>query len=197
MKKLVALAFILTGLSVSSLAQLKPGDSAVGFKLENVDGNFVSLSDYAKEKGVILVFTCNPCPFSKAYEDRIIKLHTSLAQYGYPVVAINPNNEKVSPDDTMDEMKKRAKEKNFPFVYLKDSGDIYKKYGATRTPHFFLLHNENGKGNFKVVYIGAMDNNAMDEKAVSEKYVVNAAGALEKGLIPDPAEIKAIGCTIK
>lgn len=196
MKRIFVLSGILLGLSLSAIAQLEPGDKAVPFTLQNVDGKMVSLSDYSEKEGVILVFTCNPCPFSKAYEDRIIRLHNKYAAAGYPVVAINPNDDVASPDDTFDKMKERAQEKNYPFPYLKDATqEVYKSYGATRTPHIFLLDNDNGT--FRVAYIGAIDNNAMDERAVTEKYVDQAITALESGQKPDPAMVRAIGCTIK
>lgn len=196
MKKLLLLSGILLGLSFAVAAQLKPGDEAVPFTLKNVDGKMVSLSDYNDQEGVIVVFTCNPCPFSKAYEDRIIQLHKRYASSGYPVVAINPNDEVASPDDTFEKMKARAGEKNFPFPYLKDdTQEIYKAYGATRTPHVFLLNNDNGT--FRVAYIGAIDNNAMDERSVSEKYVEQAIASLISGKKPDPETVRAIGCTIK
>jgi peroxiredoxin len=196
MKKLLFLPGLLLGLSIAVSAQLAPGDKAVAFTLKNVDGKMVSLSDYNGKKGVILVFTCNPCPFSKAYEERIIKLHKDFAASGYPVVAINPNDDVASPDDTFEKMQARAREMNFPFPYLKDeTQEIYKAYGATRTPHVFLL--ENDKGTFRVAYIGAIDNNAMSERSVTEKYVEAAIKALENGKAPDPDQVKAIGCTIK
>jgi len=196
MKKLVFLTAVLLTLSITMDAQLKPGDNAVPFTLKNVDSKMVSLSDYTDQKGVIVVFTCNPCPFAVAYEDRIITLHNNYASAGYPVVAINPNDEDISPDDTFEKMKQRAKEKSFPFPYLKDeSQEIYKAYGATRTPHIYLLKNEKGK--FKVAYIGAIDDNAMDAKGVSERYVDQAIRALETGAKVNPEQVKAIGCTIK
>jgi len=177
-------------------AGLKPGDNAVEFSLKNVDGTSVSLSDYADQKGVIVVFTCNPCPFSKAYEQRIITLHKSYADQGFPVVAINPNDVEISPDDSMDKMKARAEEQDYPFPYLKDeSQEVYKEYGASKTPHIFLLQNKGGK--FKVAYIGAIDDNAMDAAEVNNKYVEKAIAALVSGSNPDPATTKAIGCTIK
>jgi peroxiredoxin len=177
-------------------AGLKPGDNAVEFSLKNVDGTSVSLSDYADQKGLIVVFTCNPCPFSKAYEQRIISLHKSYADQGFPVVAINPNDVKISPDDTMDKMKARAEEQDYPFPYLKDeSQEVYKAYGASKTPHIFLLQNKGGE--FKVAYIGAIDDNAMDAAEVTSKYVEIAIAALVSGSNPDPATTKAIGCTIK
>lgn len=196
MKKLIVLSAILMGTMLSVAAQLEPGNQAVPFTLKGVDDAMVSLSDYNDKEGVILIFTCNPCPFSKAYEDRILQLHKKYAAAGYPVVAINPNDEKASPDDTFEKMKDRAKEKGFPFPYLKDeTQEIYKAYGATRTPHVFLLDNDNGT--FKVAYIGAIDNNAMDARSVTEKYVEQAIASLEAGKTPDPASVRAIGCTIK
>ncbi|MBN1132919.1 MAG: thioredoxin family protein [Bacteroidales bacterium] len=177
-------------------AQLKPGDRAVEFNLKNIDGKMVSLSDYSDQKGVIVVFTCNPCPFAKAYENRIIQLHNNFLEKGYPVVAINPNDEEISPEDTFEKMKERAGEKNFPFPYLKDETQaVYKAYGATRTPHIYLLQND--RGTFRVVYIGAIDDNAMDSAAVIQRYVEDAIASLEAGAKPDPEFTKAIGCTIK
>ncbi|HDS07988.1 MAG TPA: thioredoxin family protein [Bacteroides sp.] len=177
-------------------AGLEPGDNAVDFTLRNVDGSTVSLSDYSDQKGVIVVFTCNPCPFAKAYEQRIIQLHHKFGPEGYPVVAINPNDDQVSPEDTFDKMKARSAERDFPFPYLKDeTQEVYKAYGATRTPHIYLLENRNGK--FKVAYVGAIDDNAMDATAVTARYLENAIGALMAGNAPDPATTKAVGCTIK
>lgn len=177
-------------------AGLKPGDEATSFRLKNVDGKIVSLSDYKDQSGVILVFTCNPCPFAKAYEQRIIKLHNTYADRGFPVVAINPNDVDISPDDTMEQMKVRAREQDYPFVYLKDeTQEVYRSYGATKTPHIYLLKNEGDK--FKVAYVGAIDDNAMEEASVSSKYVESAIAALVSGSKPKPATTRAIGCTIK
>jgi len=196
MKKLTLSLVIAFITAVMIQAEVKPGDNAIGFTLKNVDGSSVSLSDYSDEKGVILIFTCNPCPFAKAYEQRIIQLHENYAEQGFPVVAINPNDDKISPEDTFESMKSRAHEEGYPFPYLKDeTQEVFKSYGATRTPHIFLLQN-NGD-HFKVAYVGAIDDNAMDASAVSQKYLENAIGALMTGKQPEPAITKAIGCTIK
>lgn len=177
-------------------AELKPGDVAVNFSLKNVDGKIVSLSDYSDQKGVIVVFTCNPCPFAKAYEQRIIQLHNDYVAKGYPVVAINPNDDEVSIEDTYEKMQTKAKEKNYPFPYLKDeTQEVYKAFGATRTPHIFLLENKGGK--FKVAYIGAIDDNAMDATGVTQTYVEDAIVSLIAGSKPETVTTKAIGCTIK
>lgn len=196
MKKGFLTMVIALAASITVSAGLKPGDKAVAFNLENVDGTIVSLSDYSDQKGVILVFTCNPCPFAKAYEQRIIQLDEKYASEGYPVVAINPNDEGVSPEDSFQKMKVKAEEKGYPFPYLKDdTQEIYKAYGATRTPHIFLLENKGGK--FKVAYIGSIDDNAMDASAVTQRYLEAAIGALMSGNKPNPETTKAIGCTIK
>ena len=177
-------------------AGLNPGDVAVDFKLKNVDNSEVALSDYKDQEGVILVFTCNPCPFAKAYEQRIIKLHNTYADMGFPVVAINPNDVDISPDDTMEQMKVRAREEDYPFVYLKDeTQEVYRSYGATKTPHIYLLQNNGDK--FKVAYVGAIDDNAMEEASVTSKYVESAIAAVVSGSKPKPSTTKAIGCTIK
>ena len=175
---------------------LELGDVAPPFTLKNVDDSMVSLSDYSDQEGVILIFTCNTCPYAVMYEDRINALHAQYAPQGYPVVAIMPNNVEVKPGDDLAHMKTRAEEKGFEFAYLFDGAqEVYPLYGATRTPHIFLLQNTD-EGTI-VKYIGAIDNNAQDADAVSEKYLENAIDALKAGNEPDPAFTKAIGCTIK
>jgi peroxiredoxin len=176
-------------------ADLKPGDQAVPFSLKNVDGKTVKLSDYSSSKGVIVVFTCNPCPFAKAYEQRIIDLHKEYSAVGFPVVAINSNNPEVSPEDTFENMKERAMEKSYPFPYLVDDQKIFEAYGATRTPHVFLLAKSGNS--FEVAYIGTIDDNAMEADAVSKRYLEDAIMAVNSGGTPNPASTKAIGCTIK
>jgi len=174
----------------------KIGDSATGFKLKNVDNKMVSLSDYNNAKGFIVIFTCNHCPYAKAYETRIIGLNHKYASKGYPVIAINPNDPKVEPQDSFEGMQQRAKEKGFTFPYLFDEGQkIYPQYGATRTPHVFVLQKENGKN--IVRYIGAIDDNYADASDVSHKYVEDAVDALLSNKPVVLASTVAIGCSIK
>jgi len=169
------------------------GDKAEDFKLKNVDGKMVSLSDIPKAKGYIVVFTCNTCPYAKAYEQRIIDLHNKYASKGYSVVAINPNDKDVKPDDSYENMQILAKEKKYPFVYLYDeTQDVAKRFGATRTPHVYLLDADK-----TVRYIGAIDDNSEDAAAVKEKYAENALDALLAGKEVAVKETKAIGCGIK
>ncbi|WP_027138555.1 thioredoxin family protein [Gaetbulibacter saemankumensis] len=174
----------------------KIGDIADDFKLENIDGNMVSLSDYKEAKGFIVTFTCNTCPYAVMYEDRIIALDKKYAPNGYPVIAIMPNNVEVQPGDRMEAMKERANTKGFTFPYLIDAEQtVFPKYGATRTPHIFVLQ-KTEKGNV-VKYIGTIDDNYKDAAAVKTKYVEEAVDALLKGKDIKEKETKAIGCSIK
>ncbi len=200
--KLIAAAIILVCVSAFTVGKTtfsegyKIGDVAEDFSLKNVDGKMVSLSDYKNAKGFIVTFTCNTCPYAVAYEDRIIALDKKYASKGYPVIAIMPNNIAVKPDDNPAAMKQRAKEKGFTFPYLIDEGqNVYPKFGATKTPHMFVLQ-KTKKGNV-VKYIGAIDDNYKDVSAVTTKYVENAVDALLQGKEVELKETKAIGCSIK
>ncbi|MDD3078382.1 MAG: thioredoxin family protein [Paludibacter sp.] len=206
MKKINFLAAILIvfGLNMNMFAQkpdkavagYKPGDVATDFKLKNIDSKYVSLADYKKAKGFIVVFTCNHCPFAKAYEYRINALNEKYAKLGYPVIAINPNDPEIEPTDSYEAMKERAKEKGFTFPYLIDEGQkIYPQYGATKTPHVYVLQKEKGKN--IVRYVGAIDNNYKNPAEVTEKYVESAVDALLSGKeVAKPVTV-AIGCSIK
>lgn len=172
------------------------GDAVMDFKLKNVDGKSVALSDYNNSKGAIVVFDCNTCPYSKAYNDRIIALNKKYASQGFPVIAINANDPQLSPGDSFEEMAAYAKRKKYDFPYLVDeTQEVARAFGATNTPHVFVLRRD-GK-DFKVAYIGTVDNNSRDASAVSKKYVEEAVDALiDRQPVPTP-NTKAIGCTIK
>lgn len=197
MKKILTILtiFLLAG-HISFAEGYKVGDNAIDFNLKNIDGKMVSLSDYSSSEGFIVIFTCNHCPFSVAYEDRIIALDKKYKSAGYPVIAINPNDSTIAPTDSYSHMIVRADEKDFTFPYLLDADqNVAKTYGATKTPHVYLLQKENGK--LVVRYIGAIDNNSEDAAAVNEFYVDDAINALLEGENPDPDFTKAIGCSIK
>lgn len=193
---LFVIALSISAFTIKPKEGYKIGDIATDFKLENIDGSMVSLSDFNEAKGFIVTFTCNTCPYAVAYEDRIEALNKKYASKGYPVIAIMPNNTDVKPGDNMEAMQKRAKEKSFTFPYLIDKGQkIYPQYGATKTPHVYVLQ-KTKKGNI-VKYIGAIDDNFQDANAVKTKYVEDAVNALLSGNEIKVKETKAIGCTIK
>ena len=172
------------------------GDMATDFKLENIDGKMISLADFKEAKGFIVIFTCNTCPYAVAYEDRVEALNKKYADKGFLIIAIMPNNIDVKPGDNLDAMKARAKAKGFTFPYLMDAGQkIYPQYGATKTPHVYLLQ-KTKKGN-QVKYIGAIDDNYQDADAVNRKYVEEALDALLAGKEVKETQTRAIGCSIK
>lgn len=172
------------------------GDIATDFSLKNVDGSMISLSDFDTAKGFLVIFTCNTCPYAVKYEDRIIALDKKYKPLGVPVVAINPNNPDLSPDDSLAHMKVRAENKGFTFPYLLDEGQqIFPQYGATRTPHVYILEKTNS-GNL-VRYIGAIDDNYQDASQVEEKFVENAVDAMLDGNEIEVTKTRALGCRIK
>ena len=193
---LVSVFALITAFTLAPFDGYKVGDIATDFKLENVDGKMVSLSDYSQAKGFVVIFTCNTCPYSVVYEDRIIALDKKYKSKGYPVIAINPNDPKASNGDSLADMKVRASEKGFTFPYLFDKGQkIYPQYGATRTPHVYVLKKENNK--LQVAYIGAIDNNSHNPDSVTKRYVEDAIDALLLGKKPEKNTSRAIGCSIK
>ncbi len=172
------------------------GDYAKDFNLKNIDGTMVSMAGMKEAKGFIIIFTCNTCPFSKMYEERIIELQSEYSPKGFPVIAINPNDENTSPDDSFESMKIRAKAQGFNFPYLQDeTQEVVSSYGAARTPQVFVLLKEKGK--YKVVYEGAIDNNHRDASMASNKYVKDAVDNLLTGREVHTKSTKAIGCSIK
>lgn len=191
---LIFFAAVLTNDSVDSGYDI--GDIATDFNLENIDGKFVSLSDFNDAKGFIIVFTCNTCPYAVLYEDRIEALNKKYTSQGYPLIAIMPNNVQTKPGDSMKSMKQRAIDKGFTFPYLMDAGQkIYPQYGATKTPHVYIL--ESTTRGPVVRYIGGIDDNYKDATLVKTNYVEDAIEALKKGNLINQTTTKAIGCSIK
>lgn len=177
----------------ASVTGYQIGEQADDFSLKNTDGKNVALKDYKDAKGYLVIFTCNHCPYAKMYEDRIIDLHKTFSAQGYPVVAINPNDPAIQPDDSFEKMQERAKEKSYTFAYLFDeTQDVARKFGATKTPHVFILDKDR-----KVRYIGAIDDNAQDAQQVSKTYVAEAIKELQKEMPITTTSTKAVGCSIK
>jgi peroxiredoxin len=182
--------------SVKDAPGYEVGDYASDFKLRNVDGSYVSLSDFKDARGYLVIFTCNTCPYAMAYEERIIELDKKYKAKGVPVIAINPNNAQVQPGDSFEKMKSRAGNRGYTFPYLQDEGQkVYPMYGATRTPHVFLLEHT-AKGNL-VRYIGTIDDNYQDAGAVDVRFVEAAVDAMLAGEEIKIRTTRAIGCSIK
>ncbi len=172
------------------------GDAIADFKLKNINGKMVSLSDFSSAKGFIVVFTSNHCPFSKSYEDRVIALDNKYASQGFPVIAINPNDPEAYEEDSFANMQARAKEKGYPYPYLADDTQaVSKLFGAMRTPQIYVLKKEGGK--VILTYLGAIDDNAQDPSGVTKRYVEDAVNNLLTGKPVVTTTTKAVGCAIK
>lgn len=166
------------------------GDTAADFRLRNVDGRMISLADFTEAKGFIVIFDCNTCPYSKAYNERIIKLNDNYASKGFPVIAINAND---GAGDSYADMVRIAKKKNYQFPYLIDeTQQVAKAFGATNTPHVFVLTR-----NLTVSYIGTIDDSAAEPEAVTKHYVADAVDALLNDQPVPITKTKAIGCGIR
>ncbi len=188
---LVALAVAPAPAGKFNNAELSIGDAAPAWEgLPGTDGKEHSLAELKDAKAVVVVFTCNHCPVAIANEDRLIAFAKEYADKGVKVVAINVNNIEA---DKMPAMKERAEEKGFNFAYLYDeSQKIGRDFGATVTPHVFLLDGER-----KVAYMGAFDNNAMDASRADEPYLKNAVDAVLSGNKVEKTETRAQGCGIQ
>lgn len=171
---------------------LSIGDKAPAWSdLPGVDGKKHSLADLKDKDAVVVVFTCNSCPYAVDYEDRSIAFAKKHAGPDGRVglVAINVNK---VPDDRLPRMKQRAEEKEFPYPYLYDETQkIARDYGAIFTPEFYVLDKDR-----KVVYMGAMDDNSNPQK-VTKSYLEPAVQAALKGELPETKETGAVGCRIR
>jgi len=161
--------------------------------MKNVDGSMVSVQSVKGEKGVMVIFSCNTCPYVIAWNERMTELGKKAQKNGIGVIVINSNDPKVQPGDNMDAMVEMAKNTGYTFPYVVDEESMMAKaFGATRTPEIFLF-NADGK----LVYHGAIDDNSQDASAVEKHYLRDAIHAVKKGTAIETTQTKAIGCTIK
>lgn len=163
------------------------------FEVQATDGIIYRKTDFANTKGFLVMFICNHCPYVKAIEDRLIQLGQFLKELQFPVVAVCSNDAKTYAEDSFENLKKRAEEKNYPFPYLYDeSQKMAKDFDAVCTPDFFVFNGQN-----KLVYRGQLDNSWKDPKQVSEEHLKNAIVALIKGHPISEKQIPSMGCSIK
>lgn len=169
------------------------GEKAPDFMLRGTDGMPHTLDEFKGTKALVVVFSCNHCPYVKAYEDRMVAVQADYAAKGARLVAINSNDATDYPEDDLAHMVKRAKEKGFNFPYLRDdTQEAAKAYGATHTPHIFVFDAEQ-----KLAYTGKIDDNWEHPEQVAAQYLRDALDDLVAGKPPRVPETHAIGCTIK
>jgi len=175
------------------MANLKIGDKAIPFDLPGVDGKDYSIADYAEKSAVVVIFSCNHCPYVRAWEDRMVQIQADYQGEAVQLVAINANDASKYPDDSFPKMKERAREKHFNFPYLHDeSQDVARAYGAERTPEVFVFDKSG-----ILCYHGVIDDNYDDPTAVKIRYLQEALDAVLTGKVPPVTETRPVGCTIK
>lgn len=172
---------------------LQIGSTIPEFNLPGIDDKYYSLQSFKDRKALIIIFSCNHCPYVQAYENRIIQIQEDYSPKGVSIIAINSNDAVTYPEDSFAEMKKRAAQKKFNFIYLRDEDQsAARNFDASHTPEVFLFDEKR-----KLVYHGKIDDNWQNEQKVKTKYLRNALDELLSGKEISVPETYSIGCTIK
>jgi peroxiredoxin len=175
------------------MSNLKSGDKAITFDLPGVDDSQHTLGDYADKEAIAVIFSCNHCPYVRAWEDRMVEIQADYADKGVQLIAISSNDAQKYPADSFTMMKQRAQEKGFNFPYLYDEAqEVAHAYGAERTPEVFLFDKS---GSLR--YHGAIDDNYENPHAVQSQYLREALDAVLAAQAPSVAQTPPVGCTIK
>ena len=188
------LTFILI-ISINQAAELSIGSSMpnTNHEMMNIDGDNLTLDDVKGEKGTLVIFSCNTCPWVIRWEDRYVSITESYSSKGVGVVAVNSNAARFEGDDSLDKMARHAKDNDYNFPYVQDpESKLAKAFGATKTPHIYLFDDED-----MLVYRGAIDDNARDAASVDESFLANAIEQLINDQPIEKPTSKAIGCSIK
>ena len=194
MMRLITLATLLISINLQA-KELDLGSKIPleDIKMLDISGKKVSLDDVKGENGLLVIFSCNTCPWVIKWEDRYVELAEKYKPKGIGVIAINSNETTFKSSDSMDKMKEHAKDNNYNFFYAMDEGSkLAREFGASKTPHVFLFDK-----NDKLVYRGAVDDNANKARKVKKPYVANAIDAMLTGNDIKYASTKALGCGIK
>jgi peroxiredoxin len=172
------------------------GDEVNDFTLRSINGKNYSLATYPSAKGFIIVFASNYCPFSKSYEDRLMALDKKYSVKLYPVIAINPNDPQAYEEEKLENIQATSKEKGFTFsILIDEKQQVAKNFGATRTPHVFIVKKENGK--YIIKYSGAIDDNPQDPAGITKNYVEDALANILENKPVINQQTKPIGCAIR
>ncbi len=183
--------------------QLRPGDSPPPFDLPGVDGRRHQLDEFSGSRLLLVVFSCNHCPYAQAWEGRLIALSKEFGPKGLATVVINPNETEHYPEDRFEGMVARAKEKGYPFPYLRDdSQEVARAYGALVTPHPFLFApRSSGAGpaakSMELIFQGKIDDSWEDPKKARHHYLRDALQAALKGEPVPVTTSSVIGCSVK
>jgi peroxiredoxin len=172
---------------------MKIGDEAPAFSLPGIDGRTHDLATFGDKPVLVVVFSCNHCPYVQAYEDRLIEIQRDYGASAVQIVAINSNDDANYPEDSFENMVARAKSKGYNFPYLRDSSQqVARAYGATHTPQLFVFDRHR-----RLRYTGKIDDNWQRPQAVTRRYLREAVDALLQNRELAEPTTHAIGCTIK
>ena len=169
------------------------GDSLFNFRLKGTDNRFYDKYTYADRYALVLIVTCNHCPYSRIYWQRLVRLYKKYEEDNLAIIIINPNDATQYPEDSFERMKSLKKELKLPFPYLHDeTQEVAKQLGATRTPEAFVFNSKR-----KLVYKGAIDDNWEHENMVTRVYLEDAIEYTLDGMEPDYTDVPPVGCSIK
>ena len=188
------LSFILL-LSLNKASELSIGSMMpeMGHRMKNINGKNLTLSDAKGDVGTLVIFSCNTCPWVVKWEDRYVSITEAYSPKGIGVIAVNSNAARFSGDDSLEKMKKHSKKNKYNFPYVQDPGSkLAKAFGATKTPHIYLFDDKD-----RLVYRGAIDDNARSANSVEEQFLSNAIDELIAGKPISKETTRAIGCSIK
>lgn len=201
MKNFILLfALLATAFTGKSYCKITPPDELTinslipkaEYKMKDVNGKYFCLNDIKTEKGLLVIFSCNTCPYVKLSESRIKEYSDFCLANGIGCVIINSNEAQRTEEDSFDEMVKYYTVQKLKCNYLMDEkSQLADAFGATRTPQCFLFNNTG------LVYKGAIDDNVKDASAVKMAYLKDALSSILKKEKPKTQETKSIGCTIK
>jgi peroxiredoxin len=192
------LILLLTSLIFNSSADIKELDIGktgpmFDYKMTTTEGTETSLTQIKKANGTLLIFTSNTCPWVHAWENRYNEVAQLASAANVGVVFVNPNEATRTEGESLADMRKRKQDKGYTFTYALDKDHkLADAYGATRTPHVYLLDKNN-----KLVFVGAIDDNSRDRAAVDAYYIKDALADLTAGRTISTPTSRALGCTIK
>ena len=173
--------------------KMRTGDPAPPFRLQGTDGRLHELSDLSEKRLLLVVFSCNHCPYAQAWEGRLVEIGREFGPKGLGMVTINPNETEHYPDDRMERMVQRARDHGYPFPYLRDDAqEVARTYGALVTPHAFLFDSAR-----RLIFQGRVDDNHQDPSKVQHPYLREAIVAGLAGRpVPTPVT-SVLGCSVK
>ena len=181
--------------SINEAAELAIGSlmPKTDHQMVKTNGKNLTLSDAKGDKGTLVIFSSNTCPWVIRWEDRYVEIATTYLKRDIGMIAINSNIARFNGDDSLHKMKKHAKEKNYNFPYAQDpNAKLAYAFGATKTPHVYLFDNKDN-----LVYRGAIDDNARNKSNVEEAFLINALDQMLAGKRIKKSVSKALGCSIK